>query len=159
MSLALPLFICSVQKRLPLWASAIMVFMPEYGSSVHCCPFSLMPSNWQTFYSSEMLWGWECSLGGGTLARHMQDPSFNPWYFSAAPDSWSLNICLSSSAQEGVHGGGDALSTVFCAQQLMESCHLALPRMLLERPRVQMTFYGPQPLSYSLCLTPCPCYS
>lgn len=31
--------------------------------------------------------------------------------------------------------------------------------VLHERPWVPMTFYGPQPLSYSLCLTPCPCYS
>lgn len=41
MPLALPLLICSVQKRLPLWVSATMVLLPEYGSSGHCLPVRL----------------------------------------------------------------------------------------------------------------------
>jgi len=145
---------------------------------------SLTPSNWQTVYSSEMLWAgsslrwWDtCLASSGSQLQSLVRPC-HPSKDAPTPsrycriivcaclplpvqDSWSLNICLSSSPQKGVCGVVNALSTVLCAQQLMESCHLAFSRMpvLLETPQVPMAFYDPQPSSFSLCLSPCPRYS
>lgn len=65
--------------------------------------FSLMPSNWQTFCSSDILWSWGYSSGGGTPAWHTQGPRFNPWFFPATlqkmlqPQIGRILVCPSPS--------------------------------------------------------------